>query len=57
VLWADGGEGQDWLSGHIEAIRLMAPVQGRTAAYVCHNFACELPVTEPAQFAELLEKL
>jgi uncharacterized protein len=57
VLWADGGEGQDWLSGHIEAIRQMAPVQGRTAAYVCHNFACELPVTEPAQFAELLEKL
>jgi uncharacterized protein YyaL (SSP411 family) len=56
VLLADGGEGQGWLSGHIEAIRLMAPVQGRTAAYVCQNFACELPVTDPAQLAELLER-
>jgi uncharacterized protein len=57
VLLADGGEGQDWLSGHIEAIRLMTPVQGRTAAYVCQNFACELPVTEPTQLAELLDRL
>jgi uncharacterized protein YyaL (SSP411 family) len=57
VLLADGGEGQEWLSGHIEAVRLMMPLQGRTAAYVCQNFACELPVTDAAQLAELLEKL
>jgi uncharacterized protein YyaL (SSP411 family) len=57
VLLADGGEGQDWLSGHIEAVRLMKPIQGRTAAYVCQNFACELPVTDAAQFAALLEGL
>jgi uncharacterized protein len=57
VLLADGGEGQEWLSAHIEAIRLMTPVQGRTAAYVCHNFACELPITDAEQFADLLEAL
>jgi uncharacterized protein len=57
VLLADGGEGQEWLSGHIEAVRLMTPLQGRTAAYVCQNFACELPVTDAAQLAELLAKL
>jgi uncharacterized protein YyaL (SSP411 family) len=57
VLLADGGEGQNWLSQHIEALRLMAPLHGRPTAYVCQNFACELPVTEAERFAELLERL
>jgi uncharacterized protein len=57
VLFADGAEGQNWLSQHIEAIRLMAPVQGRTAAYVCQDFTCELPLTEADQLAQVLKKL
>jgi uncharacterized protein len=57
VLLADGSEGQNWLAQHIEALRLMAPVQGRTAAYVCQNFTCELPVTEAKQLAGALENL
>jgi len=57
VLLADGGEGQNWLSQHIEALRLMAPLHGRPTAYVCQNFACELPVTEAEQLGELLERL
>ena len=56
VLLADGGEGQNWLAQHIEALRLMAPVQWRTAAYVCQNFTCELPVTEAEQLAQVLKK-
>src|SRR6202021_1135752 len=55
VLLADGG-GQNWLSQHIEAVRLMAPVEGQPTAYVCRNFACELPVTEGERFSELLER-
>ena len=33
----------------------MGPLQGRAAAYVCRNFTCELPVSEPARLAELLQ--
>jgi uncharacterized protein YyaL (SSP411 family) len=57
VLLADGGEGQNWLTQHIEALGLMGPVDGKPAAYVCRNFACELPVTEPEQLAALLESV
>ncbi len=57
VLLADGGPNQNLLAEYVAGIRMMAPVQGRSAAYVCRNFTCELPVTEPKELMELLEKL
>jgi uncharacterized protein YyaL (SSP411 family) len=32
----------------------MVPVDGKVTAYVCENFTCQLPTTDPAQFAGLL---
>ncbi len=46
-----------------DAIRDLVPftaayemVDGRAAAYVCRNFRCELPTTDPAKLAEMLEE-
>jgi hypothetical protein len=56
VLLADGKKGQKWLEQYVEAIRSMAPVNGKSAVYVCRNFTCELPLTDPQQLASLLER-
>jgi uncharacterized protein YyaL (SSP411 family) len=40
---------------HVPGLKDKRPVDGRAAAYVCQNFACQLPATEASQFAELLQ--
>jgi hypothetical protein len=37
------------------ALAAMHPIQGKAAAYVCENFTCRQPVTEPGALAELLQ--
>ncbi len=49
VALADGKARMPLLEGK-------GPVQGKTAAYVCENMACKLPVTDPAALEELLKK-
>jgi hypothetical protein len=34
----------------------LEPVDGRAAAYVCRDFACQLPTTDPARLSALLEE-
>lgn len=38
-----------------ESLARLRPVHGKPAAYVCRNFACSLPVTEPADLASSLD--
>ena len=54
LLYADGGEGQAWLGERLEFIRAAGPVDGKPAAYVCENFACRLPVTDPVELRRAL---
>jgi uncharacterized protein YyaL (SSP411 family) len=56
LILADGAEGQEYLGEKNEAIRAMSMVDGKPAAYVCENFTCKAPVTDPKQLAELLSK-
>ncbi|HUI63893.1 MAG TPA: thioredoxin domain-containing protein, partial [Bacteroidota bacterium] len=37
-------------------INEMSIIGGRTTAYVCRSFVCELPATDPAELDQLLER-
>jgi uncharacterized protein YyaL (SSP411 family) len=54
IILADGGEGQQFLQTALPELDAMRPLDGRATAYVCENFACQAPVTEPAALRELL---
>ncbi len=54
LLLADGSEGQRYLDEKLEALRGMKPIDGKSAAYVCENFTCKAPLTEPGKLGELL---
>jgi uncharacterized protein len=54
LLLADGGDGQKYLEEKLEALREMKPIEGKPAAYVCENFTCQAPVTDPDALAKLL---
>ncbi|HET6889117.1 MAG TPA: thioredoxin domain-containing protein [Candidatus Udaeobacter sp.] len=56
LVLADGAEGQKYLGEKNDAIRAMSPINGKSAAYVCENFTCKAPVTDPRELAELLSK-
>ena len=55
LLLADGDEGQKYLGERNEAIGAMLQIDGKPAAYVCQNFTCKAPVTDPKQLEELLK--
>jgi uncharacterized protein len=56
LILADGAEGQRYLGEKNEALRAMTTVAGKPAAYVCENFTCKAPVTDPKALCELLSK-
>ena len=54
LLAADGGEGQRWLARRAPYLAEMKPLGGRATAYVCENFTCRPPVTEPAVLRRMM---
>jgi uncharacterized protein len=55
VMLVDSEEARRFLSTGNPAIESMGKLDGRTAAYVCRNYACQLPVSEVGALAELIQ--
>jgi uncharacterized protein YyaL (SSP411 family) len=55
VILADANKGQKYLGERNEAVRAMSLVDGKPAAYVCEDFTCKAPVTDPKELAKLLK--
>ena len=43
------------MAKHLPVMEEMKPVDGQPTAYVCENYACQLPVTEKEKLRELLQ--
>jgi uncharacterized protein YyaL (SSP411 family) len=55
VLAADGGPGQEWLARRAPWLAAMRPIAGRATAYLCEEYTCEAPITDPAELARRLQ--
>jgi uncharacterized protein len=55
VLLVDSEAARAALSAGIPSIGAMQKLDERAAAYVCRNYACQLPVSDPVQLAGLLQ--
>ncbi len=56
VLVVATGEGGDAIRKLVPFTAAYETVDGSAAAYVCRNFECKLPTTDPAKLAKLLEE-
>ena len=54
LILADGSDGQKFFAEKNEAIGAMSLVDGKPTVYVCENFTCKAPVTDPKALGDLL---
>ncbi len=55
LLLADGAEGQKQLARWLPLLANVTRKQGRATAYICENYVCNLPTTDPQIAARLLD--
>ena len=55
VLLADGGPDQAVIAGWLPFIGTMQRLNGRATIYICQNYACRLPTSDPKIAAGLLD--
>ena len=56
ILYADGAAGQKFLAEHLDFIKDIAPLKNAPTAYVCENYACQLPTSDLNVLRKLLVK-
>lgn len=55
VLLADGAENQAYLAKNLPFLETVTPLDGKATAYVCYDFTCKMPVTDPKALQLQLE--
>jgi len=55
LLLADGGPGQQQLARWLPFVAGAHRMKDRATAYVCENYVCELPTSDPQMMARLLD--
>jgi uncharacterized protein len=55
VMLVKDDESRRKLAAYLGVVETMTRHQDKATAYVCENYTCKLPVTDPAKFAELLQ--
>jgi uncharacterized protein YyaL (SSP411 family) len=56
LLLADGAENQRYLAQNLPFFANIVPLQGKATAYVCADFTCKIPVTDPVALQQQLEE-
>ncbi|MBI3766609.1 MAG: thioredoxin domain-containing protein [Ignavibacteriales bacterium] len=54
ILLADGGERQKKIASFLPFVESMTRLQGKATAYVCENYACQLPTSDVTVLSGLL---
>ncbi len=55
ILLADFDGARNPLAAYVPELREMTEIGGQPAAYVCENYACQLPTADVEKFIELLQ--
>jgi uncharacterized protein len=56
VLFVVDGPASRQLAAWLPFIQGMHPIDGKATAYICENFSCKLPTTDPERMAALLDE-
>ncbi|MBI4546912.1 MAG: thioredoxin domain-containing protein [Ignavibacteriae bacterium] len=56
LLLADGGDAQKKLTSYLSFIEGMIMLDEKATAYICENYACQLPTSDRSVVAKLLSK-
>lgn len=56
LILADGGEGQRQIATWLRFVDSIRPKDGKATAYICENYICKLPTTDPRVVARLLDE-
>jgi uncharacterized protein YyaL (SSP411 family) len=57
VLLADGAENQRYLAGRLPFRQTVKRINGKATAFICYDFTCRMPVTDPGVLRRQLGKI